>query len=68
MLTLKNDYLTVKINPLGAELTSVVDNETQLEYMWQADKAYWGRHAPILFPIVGRLQDNQYRLGKGPIT
>lgn len=39
MLTLKNDYLTVKINPLGAELTSVVDNETQLEYMWQADKA-----------------------------
>lgn len=64
MLTLKNEYLTVKVNPLGAELTSVVDNETQLEYMWQADKAYWGRHAPILFPIVGRLQDNQYRLGE----
>jgi len=62
MLTLKNDFLTVKINPLGAELTSVQDNESHLEYMWQADKTYWGRHAPILFPIVGRLQDNQYRL------
>lgn len=62
MITLKNDYLTVQINPLGAELTSVKDNESGLEYMWQADKAYWGRHAPILFPIVGRLQDNQYRL------
>lgn len=62
MLTLKNTYLTVKINPLGAELTSVQDNDSHLEYMWQADKAYWGRHAPFLFPIVGRLQDNQYRL------
>lgn len=62
MLTLKNDYLTVQINALGAELTSVKDNQSHLEYMWQADKAYWGRHAPFLFPIVGRLQDNQYRV------
>lgn len=62
MLTLKNDFLTVQINPLGAELSSVKDNDSQLEYMWQADKAFWGRHAPLLFPIVGRLQDNQYRL------
>lgn len=62
MLTLKNNYLTVQINPLGAELTSVQDNESHLEYMWTADKAYWGRHAPFLFPIVGRLQDNHYRV------
>lgn len=62
MITLNNEYLTVQVNPLGAELSSVKDNESGLEYMWQADKAYWGRHAPILFPIVGRLQDNQYRL------
>ncbi|MFC6288904.1 aldose 1-epimerase family protein [Levilactobacillus angrenensis] len=62
MLTLKNDYLTVQINPLGAELSSVKDNDSGMEYMWQADKTYWGRHAPLLFPIVGRLQDNQYRL------
>lgn len=68
MITLKNDYLTVKINPLGAELTSVMDNESHLEYMWQADKAFWGRHAPILFPIVGRLQDNQYRVGDQSYT
>ncbi|AYM03254.1 aldose 1-epimerase family protein [Levilactobacillus yiduensis] len=62
MLTLKNDYLTVQINSLGAELSSVKDNDSGMEYMWQANKAYWGRHAPLLFPIVGRLQDNQYRL------
>ncbi|MDT6980658.1 aldose 1-epimerase family protein [Levilactobacillus zymae] len=62
MLTLSNTYLTVLIDPQGAELTSVKDNASHLEYMWQANPVYWGRHAPILFPIVGRLQDNQYRV------
>lgn len=59
MIKLKNDYLTVTINPLGAELTSVKSADT--EYIWTADKQYWGRHAPVLFPIVGRLKDNQYQ-------
>ena len=26
-----------------------------MEYLWNGDNKYWGRHAPILFPIVGRL-------------
>ncbi|APR08482.1 Aldose 1-epimerase [Lentilactobacillus parabuchneri] len=60
MITLKNQYLTVLINELGAELTSVKDSEG-IEYIWQADPTYWKRHAPILFPIVGRLKDNQYQ-------
>ncbi|MEE8823869.1 aldose 1-epimerase [Lentilactobacillus sunkii] len=59
MITLKNQYLTVLINEFGAELTSVKNSEG-LEYIWQADPNYWKRHAPILFPIVGRLKDNQY--------
>lgn len=28
--------------------------------MWQADPEIWGRHAPVLFPVVGRLKDDQY--------
>lgn len=59
MITLKNQYLTVQVNEFGAELTSV-KSEDGAEYIWQADPAYWKRHAPILFPIVGRLKDNQY--------
>ncbi|GAY72964.1 lacX protein, plasmid [Lentilactobacillus kosonis] len=59
MIKLTNDYLTVLINPLGAELTSVKSSDT--EYIWTADKQYWGRHAPILFPIVGRLKDDRYK-------
>jgi len=56
---LKNEYLTVQINEAGAELSSVKASDG-LEYMWQADPKFWGRHAPVLFPIVGRLKDDQY--------
>ena len=50
----------VEIAAQGAELTSFTSLATGLEYIWQADPAYWGRHAPLLFPIVGRLPDDTY--------
>lgn len=57
---LTNDFLTVKISNHGAEIQSIVDNNTQTEYIWQANPKIWKRHAPVLFPIVGSLKDNQY--------
>lgn len=60
MITISNEYLTVKIKEFGAEITSVVDNRSGYEFMWQGDPDYWGRQAPVLFPIVGRLKNNQY--------
>lgn len=60
MITLNNEHLTVNIKESGAELTSIVDQATNYEFLWQADEAYWDRHAPVLFPIVGRLKDDQY--------
>lgn len=60
MITLENNYLTIKIKKLGAELCSVIDRKTNYEFIWQADEDYWGRHAPVLFPIVGRLKNDQY--------
>lgn len=62
---LKNDYLTVKITEAGAELSSVKSADG-IEYMWQADPKYWGRHAPVLFPIVGRLKDDQFTVAGQP--
>lgn len=56
---LNNEYLTVRINEAGAELSSVKSADG-IEYMWQADPKFWGRHAPVLFPIVGRLKDDQF--------
>ena len=60
LITLENKSLRLSIHPQGAELQSVKDKKDETEYMWQADPTVWGRHAPILFPIVGRLKDNSY--------
>ena len=59
--TLSNDLLTVSIQDAGAQLCSV-RSAGGTEYLWQADPAVWGRHAPLLFPLIGRLQDSQYTL------
>lgn len=57
--TLKNDVLEVKVKSVGAEIISV--KKERKEYMWQADAAFWGRTAPVLFPFVGGLKGKQYR-------
>lgn len=60
MKTLSNDSLTIQVSPQGAELSSIVANATQKEYLWQANPAFWKRHSPVLFPIVGSLWNNEY--------
>lgn len=60
MKTLSNDSLTIQVSPQGAELSSIVANATQKGYLWQADPAFWKRHSPVLFPIVGSLWNNEY--------
>ena len=44
----------------GAELTSLRTTAAALEYIWPADPAVWARHAPVLFPLVGRLANDTY--------
>lgn len=62
MEQIKNSQLTVEIADHGAELVSVKDVQGK-EYLWQADPKYWGRHSPILFPIVGSLWNGVYHVG-----
>lgn len=58
---LKNDKLTVGFETKGAELISLKDSKSGQEYLWCGDAKFWGRHSPVLFPIVGRVKDNKYR-------
>lgn len=60
MITIKNDYLTAKINEVGAELKSLVCNDTQ--YIWTGDERFWAGSAPLLFPICSGLKDDEYYL------
>lgn len=60
-VTINSGELTARINPFGAELWSLTDRQGR-EYMTDADPKFWTGHAPILFPIVGALNGNRYRL------
>ncbi len=60
MIQLQSTELKASISPLGAELQSVIHQPTGIEHMWQANPQFWGKHSPVLFPIVGSLLQNQY--------
>ncbi|MCY6356512.1 aldose 1-epimerase family protein [Clostridium sp. ZS2-4] len=62
ILKLENEILEVSIENMGAQLTSIKGKKDNIEYLWTADPKYWGRHSPILFPIVGKVKNNQYRI------
>jgi galactose mutarotase-like enzyme len=57
-LQIKNDFLTATFNAIGAELISLKSDEK--EYIWEGNPEFWGKHSPILFPIVGALKEDIY--------
>ncbi|MFH0296410.1 aldose 1-epimerase family protein [Bradyrhizobium sp. 31Argb] len=56
---IRSDGITATIKAAGAELCSL-KNADGLELLWQAGPE-WPRHAPLLFPIVGRLKNDELR-------
>jgi galactose mutarotase-like enzyme len=48
-----------KVSTHGAELQSL--RKDGREYLWQGNPEYWGRRAPILFPIVGQVAGGVFR-------
>lgn len=61
MIELANETFTVLIDPLGAQLHRIYQNKDHIDYLWNGDAAYWKSRSPILFPIVGRLENDTYR-------
>jgi galactose mutarotase-like enzyme len=57
--TLRDGGIEATIKAHGAELCSLKDAQG-IELIWQAGAA-WPRHAPLLFPIVGRLKGDTLR-------
>lgn len=53
---ISNEYLELVVSSHGAEKQSLISKETNISYLRDIDQ-YWNRHAPLLFPIVGKLRD-----------
>ena len=58
---ISNSKLTASIKHAGAELFSL-KNKHDKEYIWEGNPAFWGKHSPVLFPIVGTLKNNTYTI------
>lgn len=59
ILTTQSTGYSIAVKQQGAELSSF-RTPGGTELLWQADPAIWPRHAPNLFPIVGRLRDDSF--------
>jgi galactose mutarotase-like enzyme len=59
MIHLHHGDYHAEVAPLGAELTAL--RWRGLDLLWEGDPRWWGRRAPVLFPIVGRLYGDTLR-------
>ncbi len=60
--TLENKDLTITLSNHGGELCSIKGNKENTEFLWNGDETYWKYHAPILFPIVGKVLNGKYKV------
>lgn len=71
MHSIENSILKVSAREYGAELVSLLSKRAGIDHLWQADEKFWGWHAPVLFPVVGRslndtitINDKKYSMEK----
>ena len=57
MKHLTNGIIEIDVDEHGAELHGIRKNG--VDYLWQGDPTFWGRHSPVLFPIVGSLWEKK---------
>lgn len=57
--SLTKDNYSIEVSSLGAELISLKKNN--INYLWTKTQPWWQRHAPVLFPIVGKLKNNTFQ-------
>lgn len=60
LTTITKSGLTATIDTKGAELVSLKNTITHREYIWEGNPDFWGKHSPVLFPIVGTLKNGSY--------
>lgn len=58
MITLSYQNKKALVSPEGGELIALYEGEHNL--LWCRDPEIWGKSAPLLFPICGRLREGKY--------
>lgn len=56
---LTNKWLRIEVSDEGAEFQRISGRQTGIEYLWSGNPTFWDRRSPLLFPIVGRLNNHR---------
>ncbi len=59
-MEIKNDYLKIKVDKMGAELKAITNLETGQEVLWNGDATWWDGISPLLFPFIGTSKNKSY--------
>lgn len=57
---LENNLIKITASTSGGELHSIIGKNTNTEFLWTGNPEYWKYHSPILFPIVGKVNNGKY--------
>lgn len=60
--SLENSSIKITASTHGGEIHSLTSKNDGTEYLWNGNPEYWKYHAPILFPIVGKVVNSKYRV------
>ena len=59
---LENERLCIEVEERGSQLVRVYDKKNSREVLWNADPAFWPKHSPLLFPMIGASYEKKYRV------
>jgi galactose mutarotase-like enzyme len=62
MTSIASNELTAEITSRGAELVRLSDCRGR-ELLWDGDAHWWAGRSPLLFPIVGKVPGDRFRIG-----
>lgn len=60
MIKIANSKFQAEIDEHGAQLTHLINKRGNFDYIWNGKQ--WPKHAPVLFPAIGRSNQNKYIL------
>ncbi|RHW52413.1 aldose 1-epimerase family protein [Bombilactobacillus bombi] len=60
MIKIKNSHYQVNIDSHGSQMIKIINKDYHFNYLW--DGLEWPKHAPILFPAIGRSNNDSYML------
>ena len=60
MQIIENKEFRAEIDEHGAQLTHLYNKKGGFDYIWNGKE--WGKHAPVLFPAIGRSNKDEYIL------